>query len=322
MTSDHPLFRKDNGRFVLFPIRNREIWDMYKKALNSFWVIEEIDLTYDILHWKEKLNENERFFIIRVLAFFAQSDGIVSENLAVRFFSDVNLPEARMFYGFQIAMENIHAEMYSKLIETFVTDTDQRAQVFNAMDTIPSIQRKGLWAKKWIESTTASFGERLVAFATVEGVFFSSSFCSIFWLKNRGLMPGLAASNEFISRDEGLHTDFACLMFWQLPDDMRPSSERVTEIIKEGFECEKEFVNDSLPVNVIGMNSVLMIQYVQFCADRLLQSLGCSKVWNVSNPFPFMDMISLQGKTNFHERRVTEYRKAGGTDTFQLQDDF
>jgi ribonucleoside-diphosphate reductase beta chain len=303
-----PILRDNPNRFVLFPIEHPKIWKMYKKAERSFWTAEEIDLETDIVHWNGKLNDDEQHFIKYVLAFFAASDGIVLENLAMNFMAEIQLPEARCFYGFQIAIENIHSETYSMLIDTFIKNNEERHNLFNAIDTIPCIKQKADWALKWI-SSDRSFGERVVAFAAVEGIFFSGSFCSIFWLKKRGLMPGLTFSNELISRDEGLHCDFACLVFSML--ERPPSEETVSEIIRSAVECEQEFICDSLPCNLLGMNSVLMKQYIEFVADRLMISLGFSPLYNVTNPFEWMELISLEGKTNFFERRVAEYQKAG-----------
>lgn len=300
------ILKETDNRFVLFPIRYREIWDMYKKHVQAFWVAEEIDLTPDLTHWKNKLNDDERHFVKHVLAFFAASDGIVNENLVVNFMQDVTIPEARCFYGFQIAMENIHSETYSLLIDTYISDNEEKNALFNAIETMPCVQKKAQWALKWIE-TAPSFAHRLVAFAAVEGIFFSGSFCSIFWLKNRGLMPGLGHSNELISRDEGLHTQFACLLYSML--EHRLSQLEIEAIICNAVEVEKEFVTDALPVSLIGMNAKLMAQYIEFVADHLLNALGYKKVYNVENPFSFMDMISLTGKTNFFERRVSEYIK-------------
>lgn len=300
------ILQANDNRFVLFPIRHQEIWDMYKKHVQAFWVAEEIDLTQDLPHWKNKLNDDERHFVKHVLAFFAASDGIVNENLVINFMQDVTIPEARCFYGFQIAMENIHSETYSLLIDTYIKDPEEKDGLFNAIDTLPCVQKKAQWALKWIE-TAPSFAHRLVAFAAVEGIFFSGSFCSIFWLKNRGLMPGLAQSNELISRDEGLHTQFACLIYSMLEN--RLSQEEIESIICNAVEVEKEFVTDALPVSLIGMNAKLMTQYIEFVADHLLNALGYNKVYHVENPFSFMDMISLTGKTNFFERRVSEYIK-------------
>eukprot|EP00475_Leptophrys_vorax_P034881 TRINITY_DN56901_c0_g1_i1.p1 TRINITY_DN56901_c0_g1~~TRINITY_DN56901_c0_g1_i1.p1 ORF type:complete len:333 (+),score=84.80 TRINITY_DN56901_c0_g1_i1:25-999(+) len=305
--SEEPLLAPNDDRFVLFPIRNHEIWKMYKKHEASFWTAEEIDLSQDMAHW-EKLHDDERFFIKHVLAFFAASDGIVLENLGVRFLTEVQLPEARCFYGFQIAMENIHSETYSLLIDTYIKDPQEKHDLFHAMETVSFVQRKAQWAIKWIHSSN-TFAERLLAFAAVEGIFFSGSFCAIFWLKKRGLMPGLSFSNELISRDEGLHRDFACLLFSLLRN--KPSQDRIYEIIAEAVEIEKEFVTGSLPVNLIGMNADLMSQYIEFVADHLLVSLGCDKYFRVSNPFEWMELISLPAKANFFERRNGEYQKTG-----------
>jgi len=296
---------------------------MYKKAEASFWTAEEIDLSQDLQDWESKLNADEKHFIKHVLAFFAASDGIVNENLAVNFMREVQYPEARCFYGFQIMIENIHSETYSLLIDTYIKDPQEKTNLFNALDTLPCVTKKGEWALRWIDN--GSFAERLIAFAAVEGIFFSGSFCSIFWLKKRGLMPGLSFSNELISRDEGLHCDFACLLYSQLKHKLPVS--QVTDIIKNAVEIEKEFVSDALPVKLIGMNAALMCQYIEFVADRLLVSLGCPKVYNVTNPFDFMELISLQGKTNFFEKRVAEYVKSGvGTKAeeqkFSLEEDF
>ena len=303
---DEILLKENKDRFVLFPIKYDKIWEMYKKAENSFWTAEEIDLSSDLKHW-ENLNDGERHFITHVLAFFAASDGIVNENLAVNMMNAVQLPEARCFYGFQIMIENIHSEMYSLLIDTYVKDPNEKHRLFNAIDTVPCVKRKADWALRWIEK--GSFAERLVAFAAVEGIFFSGSFCSIFWLKKRGLMPGLATSNEFISRDEGLHCDFACLLFGMLKHKL--SQEQVYDMITSAVAIEQEFITDALPVDLIGMNAKLMRQYIEFVADRLLNSLGCKKYYNAANPFDFMESISLEGKTNFFEKRVSEYTKAG-----------
>ncbi|KAJ3172261.1 Ribonucleotide-diphosphate reductase (RNR), small subunit [Irineochytrium annulatum] len=309
MEIDEPILRPNTKRFVLFPIQYSEVWHMYKKAEASFWTVEEVDLSKDINDWENKLNDEERFFIGRVLAFFAASDGIVNENLVSRFSNDVQIPEARCFYGFQIMMENIHAEMYSLLIDTYIKDPEERDFLFRAVDTVPCITRKADWALRWISDKSSSFAERLVAFAVVEGIFFSGSFAAIFWLKKRGLMPGLTFSNELISRDEGLHCDFACMLFSLL--HQRPSPERVTQIVVEAVGIEQEFLTEALPVSLIGMNANLMKQYIEFVADRLLICLGCPKAFQASNPFDFMDMISLQGKTNFFEKKVGEYQKSG-----------
>ncbi len=317
-----PLLAENPNRFVLFPIQNDEVWQYYKKSQASFWTAEEIDLSQDQKDWNN-LNDNERHFIKHVLAFFAASDGIVNENLAVNFMQEVQMPEARCFYGFQIMMENIHSETYSLLIDTYIKDPKEKDYLFNALETVPAVQKKGEWALKWINSD--NFAERLIAFAAVEGIFFSGSFCSIFWLKKRGLMPGLTFSNELISRDEGLHCDFACLLYSYLQNKL--SEERVQGIIADAVRIEQEFVTDALPVSLIGMNAKTMAQYIEFVADRLLVSLGCAKLYNATNPFDFMEMISVQGKTNFFEKRVAEYQKAGvmseRTDNvFSLDEDF
>lgn len=322
-THNEPLLLEEKNRFVLFPIKHHEIWEMYKKAEASFWTAEEIDLSQDLRDW-ENLNEGERHFISHVLAFFAASDGIVNENLVLNFMREVTLPEARCFYGFQVMMENIHSETYSLLIDTYIKDSAEREHLFNAIETVPCVKKKAEWALRWIESP--NFVERLIAFAAVEGIFFSGSFCAIFWLKERGLMPGLSFSNELISRDEGLHCDFACLLYNQYIEN-KLSPERVLEIITDAVAIEKEFITDALPVDLIGMNSRLMAQYIEFVADRLLVALGQEKHYRATNPFPFMDMISLQGKTNFFEKRVSEYRKAGVSSKkdeqkFTLNEDF
>ncbi|GAA5943407.1 ribonucleoside-diphosphate reductase small subunit [Sporobolomyces koalae] len=306
---DEPILKESGTRFVLFPIQYHEIWQSYKKAEASFWTAEEVDISKDLLDWTTRLTSNERHFVSHVLAFFAASDGIVNENLVERFSSEVQIAEARCFYGFQIMMENVHSEVYSLLIDTYIRDPDERAHLFNAIETIPCITRKADWARKWISDPSAVFGERLVAFAAVEGIFFSGSFAAIFWLKKRGLMPGLTFSNELISRDEGLHTDFACLLFSHL--ERRPHPDVIRTIVSEAVEIEKEFLTDALPVGLIGMNSGLMRQYIEFVADRLLVALGNSKLYATSNPFDFMEMISMEGKTNFFEKRVSDYQKAG-----------
>lgn len=302
-----PILQENKDRFVLFPITHKAIWDMYKQAEASFWTAEEIDLTLDIADWDTKLNNDEKHFIKHVLAFFAASDGIVNENLAVNFMSEVQYPEARCFYGFQIMIENIHSEAYSLLIDTYIKDSADKHRLFHAIDTVPCVSKKAEWALRWI--TEGEFSERLVAFAAVEGIFFSGSFCSIFWLKKRGLMPGLSFANELISRDEGLHCDFACLLYSQLKNKLPVKT--VQDIIASAVAIEREFVCDALPVRLIGMNANLMCQYIEFVADRLLFALGCPKIFNVPNPFDFMELISMQGKTNFFERRVSEYQKAG-----------
>jgi ribonucleotide reductase beta subunit family protein with ferritin-like domain len=303
-----PLLRANPGRFVLFPIKHEEVWKLYKKAVASFWVAEEMDLATDCIHWKNKLDEKERYFIKHVLAFFAASDGIVIENLAINFMREVQIPEARCFYGFQIAIENIHSEVYSILIDTLAESAKEKTTLFSAVDNFPAIKRKADWAIRWIGAGGDSkipFGVRVVAFAAVEGIFFSGSFCSIFWLKKRGLMPGLSFSNELISRDERLHTDMACLIFSMLVD--KPSHRLVQEIIREAVTIEKEFVTESLPVRLIGMNHTLMCQYIEFVADVLLVQLGFPKMYKTPNPFGWMELIDLNGKTNFFERRVSDY---------------
>lgn len=323
---EEPILKENKDRFVLFPITHDDIWQYYKKAEASFWTAEEIDLSQDLKDWTS-LNDGERHFIKHVLAFFAASDGIVNENLAENFVSEVQYTEAKFFYGFQIAIENIHSETYSLLIDTYVKDPQEKDTLFHAIETMDCVKKKADWALRWIDE--GSFAERLIAFAAVEGIFFSGSFCSIFWLKKRGLMPGLSFSNELISRDEGLHCDFACLLYNNHLIHKLPT-ETVTAIITDAVTIEKEFVTDALPVKLIGMNSDLMCQYIEFVADRLLSELGCPKVYNSSNPFDFMDMISLQGKTNFFEKRVGEYQKAGVMDTnnestkskFSLDEDF
>ncbi|KAI9928229.1 Ribonucleotide-diphosphate reductase (RNR), small subunit [Aspergillus wentii] len=304
-----PLLQENPRRFVLFPIRYHEIWQMYKKAEASFWTAEEIDLSKDLHDWHNRLNDDERYFISHVLAFFAASDGIVNENLLERFSNEVQVPEARCFYGFQIMIENIHSETYSLLIDTYIKEPKQRTYLFDAIETIPCIKRKAEWAIRWIQDKESTFASRLVAFAAVEGIFFSGSFASIFWLKKRGLMPGLTFSNELISRDEGLHTDFACLLFGHL--NTRPDKKVVEDIIVEAVDIEKEFLTDALPCALLGMNSNLMCQYIEFVADRLLLALGNKKYFNATNPFDFMETISLAGKTNFFEKRVGDYQKAG-----------
>lgn len=303
-----PLLKEDPNRFVLFPIKHNDIWEFYKKSEASFWTAEEIDLSADGPDWEQKLNDGERHFVSHVLAFFAASDGIVNENLAQNFLSDVQYAEAKCFYGFQIAMENIHSETYSLLIDTYIKNPTEKDRLLRAIDTIPCVRRKADWALKYIDN--GSFAEKLIAFAAVEGIFFSGSFCSIFWLKKRGLMPGLTFSNELISRDEGMHCDFACLLYNDHIINKLPQ-QSVIDIIKEAVSIEQEFVSDALPVSLIGMNAELMCQYIEFVADRLLISLGIPKQYNVQNPFDFMELISMQGKTNFFEKRVGEYQKAG-----------
>ena len=301
------MCRPNLNRFSLFPIEHQNLWDMYKKHVASFWTVEEVDLGLDISDWNTKLNEDEKHFIQMVLAFFAGADGIVIENLAHRFCQEVQLPEARSFYAFQIAMETVHQEMYSLLIDTLIRDPASRRLLFKAHTDIPAVKRKAAWAMRWINSSS-SFATRLVAFAAVEGIFFSGSFCAIFWLRKRGLMPGLTFSNELIARDEGLHCDFACMMYSMLENPL--DEQLVHTMIREAVEVEKGFICDALPVSLIGMNAGLMGEYIEFCADRLLSSLGCAKIYGASNPFPWMEMISLDGKTNFFERRVGEYQRA------------
>ena len=327
MAAVEPILQENENRFVIFPIQHHDIWEWYKKMEASFWTAEEIDLHQDLSDWNSKLNDDEKYFIKHILAFFAASDGIVNENLAENFVNEVQYSEAKFFYGFQIMMENIHSETYSLLIDTYVKDDVEKDKLFKAIEVFPAIKKKADWALRWIESD--SFAERLIAFAAVEGIFFSGAFCSIFWLKKRGLMPGLTFSNELISRDEGLHCDFACHLYTKHLINRLPK-DTVVEIIKDAVDLEKEFVTDALPVKLIGMNSDLMCQYIEFVADRLLVELGCPRVYNSSNPFDFMEMISLQGKTNFFEKRVAEYQKAGvlkkedeaDTPKFSLEEDF
>jgi ribonucleoside-diphosphate reductase beta chain len=321
---EEPILKENPNRFVLFPIQHADIWEMYKKQEASIWTAEELDLSPDLIDWDNKLNDDERFFIKHVLAFFAASDGIVNENLAENFLSEVQYTEAKFFYGFQVMMENIHSETYSLLIDTYIKDTKEKNYLFNAIETFEPVKKKAEWAMRWIDN--GSYAERLISFAAVEGIFFSGSFCSIFWLKKRGLMPGLTFSNELISRDEGLHCDFACMLYNNHLVNKLPKKE-VQKIIADAVEIEKEFVTESLPVRLIGMNAELMSQYIEFVADRLLSELGNEKIYNTSNPFDFMDMINLQGKTNFFEKRVGEYQKAGvlnsnANNNFSLDADF
>lgn len=325
MSFIEPILQENKDRFVIFPIKHDDIWQLYKKQEASFWTAEEIDLHQDITDWNTKLNDDERYFIKHILAFFAASDGIVNENLAENFVSEVQYTEAKFFYGFQLMMENIHSETYSLLIDTYVKDEAEKNILFKAIENFPAIAKKAEWALKWVDSP--SFAERLIAFAAVEGIFFSGAFCSIYWLKKRGLMPGLTFSNELISRDEGLHCDFAVhLHNNHLVNQV--SKERITDILTNALNIEREFITESLPVSLIGMNAKLMTQYLEFVTDRLLTELGCKKVYNVTNPFDFMDMISLEGKTNFFEKRVAEYQKAGvmnnesGEDKFSFDADF
>ena len=315
------ILTEDNDRYVMFPIKHHDIWSMYKKQIDCFWRAEEIDLSKDISHWNN-LNDDEKYFISMILAFFAASDGIVLENLAIRFMSDVQLSEARAFYGFQIAMENIHSETYSLLIDTYIKDKNEKNNLFKAIDNFECIKKKSDWAIKWIQDKKSNFATRLIAFAVIEGIFFSGSFCSIFWLKKRGLLPGLTFSNELISRDEALHTEFAILLYSKLNNKL--SKELVYSIVHEAVELEKEFINIALPCRLIGMNSILMSQYIEFVADRLLTQLGYDKVYNSSNPFDFMEMISLEGKGNFFEKRISDYALADKTktdDIFNLDED-
>ena len=308
MTTIEPILQKNENRFVIFPIQHHDIWEWYKKMEASFWTAEEIDLHQDLTDWNSKLNEDEKYFIKHILAFFAASDGIVNENLAENFVNEVQYSEAKFFYGFQIMMENIHSETYSLLIDTYVKDEEEKNNLFRAIEVFPAIKKKADWALKWIDSD--SFAERLIAFAAVEGIFFSGAFCSIYWLKKRGLMPGLTFSNELISRDEGVHCDFAVHLHNEHLVNKVPK-ERIEEILLDALRIEREFITESLPASLIGMNAKLMTQYLEFVTDRLLLQLDCEKKHNVTNPFDFMDMISLQGKTNFFEKRVSEYQKAG-----------
>ncbi|XP_055749167.1 ribonucleoside-diphosphate reductase subunit M2 B isoform X2 [Salvelinus fontinalis] len=305
---DEPLLRDNPRRFVIFPIQYPDIWRMYKQAQASFWTVEEVDLSKDLAHW-DNLKPDEKHFISHILAFFAASDGIVTENLVQRFSQEVQLPEARSFYGFQILIENVHSEMYGMLINTYIRDSEEREHLFNAIQTMPCVRRKAEWAIQWISDTKSTFGERIVAFAAVEGIFFSGSFAAVYWLKKRGLMPGLTYSNELISRDEGLHCNFACLLYSYIVK--KPSEDRVKDIITKAVSIEQEFLTEALPVDLIGINGVLMKQYIEFVADRLLQDLGLAKVYLTENPFDFMESISLEGKTNFFEKRVAEYQRYG-----------
>ena len=321
-TTNEPILTPDDKRFVMFPIQHNDIWEMYKKQVDCFWRPEEIDLSKDLVDW-HKLDDNEKYFISMILAFFAASDGIVLENLALRFINDVQISEARAFYGFQVAMENIHSHTYSLLIDTYIKNDDEKTKLFNAIENFECIKKKADWAKKWINDNRSSFDTRLVAFACVEGIFFSGAFCSIYWLKKRGLMPGLTFSNELISRDEALHCEFAVLLHNKL--ERKIDKSRVREIIKEAVDIEIEFICDALPCKLVGMNSELMSQYIQFVADRLIVQLGYKKIYNVENCFPWMELISLQGKTNFFEKRVSDYAlatKTGKTEAFDFSDDF
>lgn len=302
-----PLLKEDDSRFVMFPIEHLDIWSMYKKQVECFWRAEEIDLSKDIVCWN-KLNDDEKYFIKMILAFFAASDGIVLENLAMRFMTEIQSAEARAFYGFQIAMENIHSETYSLLIDTYIRDEIEKKKLFEALNNFECIKKKADWAIKWINDKRSSFATRLIAFACVEGIFFSGAFCSIYWLKKRGLLPGLTFSNELISRDEALHTEFAVLLFNKMLK--KPNKKKICEIIKEAVEIEREFICEALPCRLVGMNSKSMCEYIEFVADRLALQLGCNKIYNASNPFDFMEMISVEGKTNFFEKRVGEYALA------------
>jgi len=317
-----PLLKADDSRYVMFPIKDNDIWKMYKKSVDSFWVPQEVDLSKDLGDW-EKLSADEKHFISMVLAFFAASDGLVLENLAQRFMGDVQLAEARAFYGFQIAIENIHSEMYSILIDTYVRDDAEKTKLFQALHHYPCIAKKGNWAKKWINDNRSSFAARLVAFAVIEGLFFSSSFACIYWIKKRGLMAGLTFSNELISRDEALHTEFAVLLYSKLERKLNKS--RIYEIIREAVEIEKEFITEAIPCRMIGMNSKLMTQYIEFVADRLCLQLGYDKIYNSANPFDFMELISIETKVNFFERTNSEYALANKTvdkDVFDFSADF
>jgi ribonucleoside-diphosphate reductase beta chain len=323
MSKQEPILQPNDNRFVIFPIQHDDLWEWSKKQQACIWTAEEIDLSEDVLDWNKKLSEDERYFIKHILAFFAASDGIVNENLAENFVNEVQYSEAKFFYGFQIMMENVHSETYSLLIDTYVKNEEEKDQLFRAIEVFPAIKKKAEWALKWIESD--SFAERLIAFAAVEGIFFSGAFCSIFWLKKRGLLPGLTFSNELISRDEGLHCDFAVHLHNHHVVN-KVSKERIKEIIVDALNIEREFVTESLPVSLIGMNAKLMTQYLEFVTDRLLGEFNCEKEYNVANPFDFMEMISLEGKTNFFEKRVSEYQKAGvksgGTGSISFDSDF
>jgi ribonucleoside-diphosphate reductase beta chain len=323
MANLEPILAPNKDRFVIFPIKHHDIWDWYKKQEASFWTAEEVDLDQDVIDWNTKLTHDEKYFIKHILAFFAASDGIVNENLAENFISEVQYPEAKFFYGFQLMMEQIHSEVYSLLIDTYIDNEKEKDELFRAIEIFPAIAEKANWALKWIESD--SFAERLIAFSAVEGIFFSGAFCSIFWMKKRGLLPGLTFSNELINRDEGLHADFAVHLH-QNHIINKVSKERITEILTNALDIERVFITESLPVSLIGMNAKLMTQYLQFVTDRLLVEYGCDKVYNVTNPFDFMEMISLEGKTNFFEKRVSEYQKAGvksgGTGSIAFDVDF
>lgn len=316
------LLEKSENRFVLFPIKYNDIYEEYKKAESSFWTANEIDLSKDLNDW-EKLNENEKYFIKNIIGFFAGSDGIIMENLAQRFLNDIEIPEIRAFYSYQIFNENVHSETYSLLIDTYIKDNEEKIKIFNSIENIPCVAKKAKWAYKWIENKDVNFATRLLAFSIVEGIFFSGSFCAIYWLKKRGFMPGLTFSNELISKDEGTHCYFACLLYSYIKNKLKP--EIVYEIIKEAVEIEKEFITDSIPCNLIGMNADLMKQYIEFVSDRLLVQLGYEKIWNSENPFDFMEMISLRPKANFFELRVGEYAKSSiseNNENFEINNDF
>jgi len=321
---DEPVLRENPNRFTLFPIMKPKLYKHYKNHLSTFWVVEEVDLTKDMKDWV-KLTANEQFFIKNVLGFFAGSDGIVQENLASRFMKEIQLPEARNYYSVQLMIEAIHSEMYSLLIDTYIEDKEEKMGLFQATQTIPCVKQKAEWAQKWIETTEEDFATRLVAFAVVEGIFFSGSFCAVYWLKERGLMPGLTTSNEFIARDEGLHTDFACALFEEIVN--KPAKAKIHKMIREAVKIEKQFITESLPCRLVGMNDELMARYIEFVADRLSTQLGYGKIFSTANPFDFMERISLEGKDNFFEKRVTTYAKAGVGKTqtdmaFSLDADF
>ncbi len=323
MSNIEPILQPNKDRFVIFPIQHPDIWDWYKRQEASFWTAEEIDLEQDVIDWDNKLNDDERYFLKHILAFFAASDGIVNENLAENFVSEVQYTEAKFFYGFQLMMENIHSEVYSLLIDTYIKNEKEKTELFKAIEVFPAIKEKAEWALKWVESD--NFAERIIAFSAVEGIFFSGSFCAIFWMKKRGLLPGLTFSNELINRDEGLHADFAVFLHQNHIQNKVPK-ERISQILVDALNIERSFITESLPVSLIGMNSKLMTQYLEFVTDRLLVEYGCEKVYNVKNPFDFMEMISLEGKTNFFEKRVSEYQKAGvksgGTGNIVFDADF
>lgn len=321
-TFQEPMLIPDNSRYVLFPIKDNNIWNMYKKQLDCFWRVDEVDLSKDLDDWA-KLNKDEKHFISMVLAFFSFSDGIVIENLAMRFLNEVQLAEARAFYSMQMFMENIHSQMYSVLIDTYIKDNDERERLFNGMDNFPCLQKKATWAKKWIGDNRSTFASRLVAFAAIEGILFSSAFASIYWIKKRGLMPGLTNSNEFIARDESMHTEFAVLLYKKLQKKL--SKKRINEIIQEAVEIEKEFIIEAIPCRLIGMNAAAMIKYIEFVADRLVVQLGYEKIYGSQNPFDFMELISIESKVNFFERTNAEYSLANKkieNDVFNLAADF